>query len=198
MPVAAVSFGRQAERQVRLADCALRDEVRADDPDLAAVLQVHECCATDFAPRPGGRRNGNDRRDCRGDQRDAAIDRRVPGKRALVGGEDRHRLREVDRRAAAEADQTVATLALVALQRRDRGGLGRVGWHSVEHDPGHAGRHGVEQAPEEPRGGHAPVRYDQRARDAERRKILRQFLQNPVPEADRGQVGDQGHRCVPG
>jgi hypothetical protein len=35
---------------------------------------------------------------------------------------------------------------------------------------------------EEPRRGHAPVRHDQRARDAERRKILRQFLQNPVPK----------------
>ena len=107
-PVAAVRRGGQAERQLGIADRALRDQMRADEAELAAVGERQQRRAADLRAGAGGGRHRDDRRDRGADPREPAIDRRIVLERAGVGGEQRHALGEVDRRAAADRDDPVA------------------------------------------------------------------------------------------
>jgi hypothetical protein len=69
--------GRQAEGQLRVADGGLRDQMRADEAELAAVGQRDQRGAANFAAGPGSCRDRDHRRGGGRDLGDAAQDRGI-------------------------------------------------------------------------------------------------------------------------
>ena len=115
---------------------------------------------------------------------------------AAAGGEDRHRLRRVDRRAAAEADQAVE---VAALQFGDAGldhRVGRVGHGVAEH--GHrdaGGGQRIEAVLHMARGHHERIGHHQRPRQAEFGQHLGDLPHRAAADLQHAGCGDVGVHC---
>ena len=110
-----------------------------------------------------------------------------------MGGAQRDRLGEVDRRAAADGDETIAALRLVDRDRRLDGFLRGVRRHLVEQDPVAQSRSRHMQPLDEPERHHAGIPDDHRPLDPEVDEILPDAGERAVIEADRREVADQSH-----
>src|SRR5690606_33563471 len=69
--------GWQAERQLGITDRAARNEVLADEAELATIFQGDERRPPDFRPSAGRRGDGDQRSYRAGDARNAAVDSRI-------------------------------------------------------------------------------------------------------------------------
>ena len=184
---------RQPEGQLRIADRPLRDQVRADEAELAAVGERQQRRPPDLRAGPRRRRDGDHRRDRRGDPRRAR--RRSPhtARAALRGSRAAPRPwrdRSASRRRAprcrrspsrARPPSAAGTASSVGF-----GGVSRKHGASPQQraGPGRAGRSRRCPGPRRAAAGAMPSSATRRG---QRRELAR-------PEVDRGQVGDARHR----
>ena len=181
-----------------------RQRAEAGDQHLLVMFRVGDDGeAGALAAGAGGGGDGDDRQRSvvGGDRRLVVAHLAAAGGR--VGGEDRHRLGGVDRRAAAEADQAV--VAVPGAQFGDAGldhRVGRVGDGVGEHPGGDAGGgQGFQRALDQAGGDHDRVGHHQRAGQAELAQDLGDLAHRAAAdqqEAGRGDGGvDGGHGRVP-
>ena len=186
---------RQAQRQFRIGDGALGDEVRRDEAELPAIIERQQRGAADLGAGSGGGRNGDQRRDLAGDAIEPAIDHGVLLKRHRVRREQRHALGEIDGRAAAKRHQAVAALGLVHGERRKHGGFGGVG-RGIDKDRRALGEEGQSLAGD-PGGNDTLVGHQQRALQPEFGHRVLQRGQRADPEIDGSQIGNTAHYKSP-
>jgi hypothetical protein len=130
-PVAAVSIGGRPS--VSSGSQIARLGMRCGDstPSLRPSSSVSSAARPTSAPGARRRRHRDHRRGPRGDPVEPAIDHRIAFERPLMRREQRHALRQVDRRAAAERHEPVAAPGAIDRQRRVDRAFGRVGGRSV-------------------------------------------------------------------
>ncbi len=180
-------LGRQAQRQVRVADGGLGHQVPGVKAQLAVVVHDDDGAARHFAAGAAGGGHRDQRRDPVGDARRAAFDGGVVGERAFVGRRDRHALGTIDGRAAAHGDQAVAAVGLVHLHRRAHRRFGGIGRRLVEHRDRQAGQ-GVQRLLQHPRRLDAGIGHEQRPGDAHPLALLLEQLHGAEVELDLGHV----------
>ena len=184
---------RQAHGEVRVADRALRNEMRRDEAELSPVPERDQRRAADLAAGAGRRRNGDDRRHGLGDLRRCRRELRRSSQAAPVGRPQGDRLGEIDRRAAADGDEAVAFARLVDGDRGFRRFLGRVRRNVVEHRRAAQRRRRLLQPLDQADGDHAGIGDDHRSLDLEVDEILAEARDGAKVEADGGQVADETH-----
>jgi hypothetical protein len=121
--------GRQGRQQLRIQDRRLRDEAGAADRHLLVPLRIGDHRhPRDLGAGPGGGRDRVERGDGRGHLQAVAVAAQRRGARQPR----RHRLRGVDRAAAAETDHGAAALLAGERHRLLHDGDGGIGVHPVE------------------------------------------------------------------
>jgi hypothetical protein len=75
--------------------------------EFAVIVEDDHGAAADFAAGAGGGGNGDDRRHLRRDARHPALDHRILAQRPVMRCEERHCLRQIHGRAAADGDDAV-------------------------------------------------------------------------------------------
>ncbi len=185
---------RKADGELRIAHRASRNEVRADEPELAAIVESDEGRAADFRARSCCRGYRDDRGNGAGDSGDAPVDRGVGFERSRMVCQQRHTFGEIDRRAASHRAEAIAPVSLVHRQGRARCRFGRVGGHVEKHR--RARRTKPLDSLYEPRCRKPAIAHDQRARDADGRQLLRQRRHCSRTELDRRQICNRCHRST--
>ena len=185
---------RQSERQFRIADGALGEQVRADDAELGAVAEGDQRRSADLRAGAGGGGHGNDRRDGVGDARDAAADRGIVGERQRMRGQQGDRLRQVDRRAASQRDDAVAAGRPVEVERLEDGGFGGVGRNAGEDR--RVGRAERPDAVDHAELDEAGIADEERPDDPQLGQRGRDLGDHAGPEFDAGYVVDCTHEAL--
>ena len=186
----------QAQSQVRITDGDLGNHMGREDADLAPVVQNDDGAAPYFAAgaRRGG--HGNDGQGGGSDLERAALDQRKLAQRACMAGRYRHRLGQVNRRAAAHGDDAVAILAAQRLDSSTHRRLRRVGRRAVEHaKTGSTQR--LFDLVDDACGLHPFVGHDQRIGNTQRLAHIFQFRQHTGAKAHFGHIVDQSHNVLP-
>ena len=174
--------------------------MRAADRELAAGVHDDHAAAAHLAAGARSRRDGDDRRDRRGDLARPALDHRIGLQRvAGMRRHQRHALGEIHRRAAADGDDAVAALGFVHRQRVAHRGFGRILRRAVVDCDRHVAGQLILHLGPQAGGDHALVGDDQRPADAEQLQLRLEQLQRAEVELDAGEIGDERHEssCHP-
>jgi hypothetical protein len=182
---------RKADGELRIAHRASRNEMRADEPELAAIVERDEGRAAYFRARSCCRGYRDDGRNGAGDSGDAPVDRGVGFERSRMACQQRHTFGEIDRRAASHRAEAIAPVSLVHRQCRARCRFGRVGGHVEKHR--RARRTKPLDSPYEPRFRKPAIAHNQRMRTADGRQLIGQGRQCSGTELNCRQIGNRCH-----
>lgn len=188
--------GRQAQRQLGIANGHARHEVPGVKAELAPVLDDEDGAARHLAAGAAGGGHGHDGGDFVGDAVAAAFDGGVVPEWAGMGGGDGNALGAIDGRAAAHGDQAIAAVLLVKLGGRAHGRFGGVGRRLGKNDEKPVSEllaDGFDDA----RVDDARVGDDQRALHADALALQGKLRNGAEIELDLGDVVDEGHDLSP-
>jgi hypothetical protein len=185
---------RKSDGELRIAHRASRNEVRADESELAAVVKRDERRAADFRARSCCRGYRDDRSNGAGDSGDASVDRGVGFERSRMACQQRNTFGEIDRRATSHCADAVAPVSLVHRQCRARCRFGRVGGYVEKHR-----RPRWTKLPDslyESRCRKAAIAHDQWTRHPDGRQLIRQGRQCSRTELNCRQICDRCHVSI--